>query len=280
MMKAEDYVVSNHLAQVISQSFGTAEDAFDGTASLENLRYAFKDAAANGVTVLALVGRRRHGERHEGAGRKGRRAHPVPDRRVARVRPARHRHRRHVSVHRSQRSSGPAADELIVPGVGAKCANSFNPGGIYTEVAWTFSGGGYSHVFAKPSYQSSLPAGSSFTGTTRGVPDVAFQASSATGALVYLSLPPDGTDLERQLGHDRLVLDRRHVALGSAVGRPRRDRRPDQRRRPRVAQPGAVQDRRGSGAVRGGLLRRRHEQHEPGRPVGPRVPVDARAGTR
>src|SRR4051794_28711952 len=40
MMKAEDYVVSNHLAQVISQSFGTAEDAFNGTSSLENLRYA------------------------------------------------------------------------------------------------------------------------------------------------------------------------------------------------------------------------------------------------
>ena len=47
-------------------------------------------------------------------------------------------------------------------------------------------------MFAKPSYQNTLPAGSSFTGTMRGVPDVAFQASSATGALVYLSLPPDG----------------------------------------------------------------------------------------
>src|SRR5205823_350803 len=66
-------------------------------------------------------------------------------------------------------------------------------GGIYKEVAWTFSGGGFSHVFAKPSYQNALPAGSSFTGSTRGVPDVGFQASSATGGLVYLSLPPDGT---------------------------------------------------------------------------------------
>ncbi|HEX2432915.1 MAG TPA: hypothetical protein VHI55_03100, partial [Gaiellaceae bacterium] len=56
MMKAEDYVVSNHLAQVISQSFASAEDAFNGTASLENLRYAFKNAAANGVTVLGSSG--------------------------------------------------------------------------------------------------------------------------------------------------------------------------------------------------------------------------------
>lgn len=28
MMKAEDYVVSNHLAQVISQSFASSENAF------------------------------------------------------------------------------------------------------------------------------------------------------------------------------------------------------------------------------------------------------------
>src|SRR5690242_6751827 len=56
MMKAEDYVVSNHLAQVISQSFASSEDAFNGTASLQNLRYAFQNAAANGVTVLGSSG--------------------------------------------------------------------------------------------------------------------------------------------------------------------------------------------------------------------------------
>jgi subtilase family serine protease len=59
-------------------------------------------------------------------------------------------------------------------------------------VAWTFSGGGFSHVFAKPSWQNTLPAGSTAIASMRGVPDVAFQASSATGALVYLTLPPDG----------------------------------------------------------------------------------------
>src|SRR5438876_941394 len=56
MMKAEDYVVTNHLADVISQSFGSAEDAFSSSQSLENLRFAFKNAAANGVTVLASSG--------------------------------------------------------------------------------------------------------------------------------------------------------------------------------------------------------------------------------
>ena len=60
------------------------------------------------------------------------------------------------------------------------------------EVGWTFSGGGFSHVFAKPTYQNVLPAGSTAITTTRGVPDVAFQASAGTGALVYITLPPDG----------------------------------------------------------------------------------------
>src|SRR5262249_51540091 len=56
MMKAEDYVVKNGLAQVISQSFGSAELAFGSSSSLLNMRDAFTDAAQNGVTVLASSG--------------------------------------------------------------------------------------------------------------------------------------------------------------------------------------------------------------------------------
>ena len=80
------------------------------------------------------------------------------------------------------------------PGIGAKCSSTgaFNPGGVNAEVAWTFSGGGFSHTFAKQSWQNTLPEGSTPIGAMRGVPDVAFQASAGTGALVYLSLPPDG----------------------------------------------------------------------------------------
>src|SRR5207302_4848247 len=61
-----------------------------------------------------------------------------------------------------------------------------------TEVGWTFAGGGFSHVFSKPAYQNTLPAGSTAIGSMRGVPDIGFQASAGTGALVFLSLPPDG----------------------------------------------------------------------------------------
>jgi subtilase family serine protease len=67
------------------------------------------------------------------------------------------------------------------------------------EIAWPFSGGGYSILFSRPSFQNSLPPGSTYVGSSvgapgpnsnmRGVPDIAFQASSGTGPLVYMSLP-------------------------------------------------------------------------------------------
>jgi subtilase family serine protease len=77
------------------------------------------------------------------------------------------------------------ADTSIPP---SSC--SAHPGDA--EVGWTFSGGGFSRVFPTPAYQNALPAGSTI-GTTRGVPDVAFQASAGTGGLVYITLPPDGS---------------------------------------------------------------------------------------
>src|SRR5437764_2340841 len=49
MMNAEQYVVDHHLAQVISQSFASGEDAFGSAQSLQNLRHAYISAAANAV---------------------------------------------------------------------------------------------------------------------------------------------------------------------------------------------------------------------------------------
>lgn len=69
----------------------------------------------------------------------------------------------------------------------ANCVN--NPG--VREVGWIDSGGGFSHVFARPAYQDTLPTGSTPIGANRGVPDVAFQASSRTGTLVYDTAPGD-----------------------------------------------------------------------------------------
>ena len=68
----------------------------------------------------------------------------------------------------------------------ANCQNQPN-----REIGWIDAGGGFSHVFAKPGYQDTLPAGSTPIGATRGVPDIAYQASSRTGVLVYDTAPGD-----------------------------------------------------------------------------------------
>ncbi len=196
MMKAEDYVVKNHLANVISQSFASSEDAFGSKQSLLNLRYAYVHAAANGVTVLGSSG---------DDGSTNFTKSPVSAGGTLIPHPA---------------VEWPASDPLVtgvggtylctdpnasanqprtampLPGLGAKCASD-SPYNVAhaAEVAWTFSGGGFSDTFARPSYQTGLPAGSTaIPAGSRGVPDIAFQASAATGALVYLSLPPDGND--------------------------------------------------------------------------------------
>jgi subtilase family serine protease len=187
MMNAEQYVIDHHLANVISQSFASAEDAFGSFQSLEQLRHAFKSAAQNGVTVLGSSGDggSANARKSPVGGPNGFPTIPFPT------------------------VEWPASDPLVT-GVGgtylctdpnntaarvvdstdppAKC--QANPG--QAEVGWTFSGGGFSHVFTKPAYQNTLPAGSTAIGSMRGVPDIALQASAGTGALVYLSLPPDG----------------------------------------------------------------------------------------
>jgi subtilase family serine protease len=194
MMKAEDYVVSNHLAQVISQSFASAEDAFNGTASLENLRYAFKNAAANGVTVLGSSGDGGVANDKKSPVSQGGSLIPEPtvewpasDPLVTGVGGT------YLCTDPEASANQPRTTD-VKPGIGAKCGSGTFNAVNAAEVAWTFSGGGFSHVFARPSYQAGpLPAGSTpIPSTARGVPDIALQASAATGALVYLSLPPDG----------------------------------------------------------------------------------------
>jgi len=188
MMKAEKFLIDNGLVNVISQSFGTAEDAFAGTQSLLNLRDAFTAAKAKGVTVLASSGDDGSAGSKKPPVAKGGAYFPFPvvgwpasDPLV-------------TSVGGTYLCTDPFATPLQPRTNGTTRASRCTAFPNETEVGWTFSGGGFSHVFAKPDYQNTLPAGSTPIGSMRGVPDVAYQASAGTGALVYLSLPPDGDD--------------------------------------------------------------------------------------
>lgn len=186
MMNAEQYVVDNHLADVISQSFASAEDAFGSFQSLENLRHAYKAAAANGVTVLGSSGDGGSANARKQPVGKGGATIPYPTVEWPASDPL------VTGIGGTYLCTDPLAStgdpRTVYPGPPAKCSS--NP--TQAEVGWTFSGGGFSHVFGRPDYQDTLPVGSTAIGTMRGVPDVALEASAGTGALVYLSLPPDG----------------------------------------------------------------------------------------
>ncbi len=189
MMNAIQYVVDNHLADVVSMSLAAGEGTFKGPAALMNLRQAFVDAQANHVTVLAASG---DGGTTNSLFTPVKNPGTIP----------------YPSV------EWPASDPLVT-GVGGTylCTDPLtgtsvnstmppsncrsNPG--VREVGWVASGGGYSILFSRPDYQNTLPAGSTFVGSSagapgpnnnmRGVPDIAYQASARTGVLVYMSEP-------------------------------------------------------------------------------------------
>jgi subtilase family serine protease len=92
----------------------------------------------------------------------------------------------------------PASDPLVL-GVGGTSLTA-NPvtGAYVSETAYNIlpglppsggsssaSGGGFSHLFARPAYQAGVPG----IGATRGVPDVAADASGSTGMALAFSAP-------------------------------------------------------------------------------------------
>ena len=185
--KAEATVIGQHRGSVITQSFASTEEAFNsGTAALQNLRFAFQAAQANHVTVFASSG---------DFGSAGVLKTPVKAGGTLLPSPA---------------VWWPASDPLVT-GVGGtyECTDAStgltvdsvsppvncqsHPG--VREVGWIDAGGGFSHVFSKPSFQNNLPAGSTAINSMRGVPDIALQASSRTGVLIYITNPGYSTNV-------------------------------------------------------------------------------------
>ena len=194
MMNAVQYVVDNHLADVISMSLGAGEGTFSGQNALLILRQALIDAQTNNVTVLASSG---------DGGTSNSLKVPV--------------HNPGLIPYPSV--IWPASDPLVTAVGGTRlCMDAVtgltvdntspptvcqsNPG--VRERGWPFSGGGYSIVFSRPAFQDVLPPGSTYVGSSigapgpnynmRGVPDIAFQASSGTGPLVYMTEPATTRD--------------------------------------------------------------------------------------
>ena len=182
MMNAEQYVVDHHLADVVTQSFGAAEDSFSSYAVLQNLRHAFVSGTAAGITFVAASGDNGSlGLTKQPVGQGGgllpqpEVGWPASDPLVTAV--------GGTNLCTNAATGSLTADSTDYPAV---CQNNAGQ----REVGWSGSGGGFSHVFARPAYQDTLPAGSTAIGSMRGVPDVAWDASCQTYVWVYLSAAP------------------------------------------------------------------------------------------
>ena len=178
IVKAEKYVIDNHLGGVISQSFSATEESFPTRQSLLNLRGAYTDAAAKGVTVLTASG-------DSGAADVG------PDSSTYYLQPV---------------TSWPDSDPLVT-GVGGTQLH-LDASGRHTapDTVWNDTydaatqqyifgaagpnplagGGGLSAIFSRPSYQKSV---ASVVGNHRGVPDVSMSGACNGAVNLYESLP-------------------------------------------------------------------------------------------
>ncbi|WP_445526315.1 S53 family peptidase [Streptomyces cyslabdanicus] len=167
MMDAEKSLIDRGVGDVISQSFGATENTFPGYrsgdfSSIQNLRYAFKDAARHGVTVLAASG-------DDGA------TSPTPN---------------GDADYPYRANSWPSSDPLVVSVGGTQLhldakGDRIAPDSVYNDRG--ASGGGKSHVFARPSYQNGVKQ---VVGDRRGTPDVSMSAAMNGGAWVYSSFDP------------------------------------------------------------------------------------------
>ncbi|MBY8878782.1 S53 family peptidase [Actinacidiphila acidipaludis] len=167
MMDAEKYMVDHGTGDVITQSFGATENTFPGFgqgdfSSIQNLRYAFKDAQRHGVTVLASSG---DGGATD-AMADGSTDYPYPV------------------------NSWPSSDPLVTSIGGTQlhlddAGNRLAPDSVYND--YGAGGGGQSHVFSRPLYQNGVRQ---VVGERRGTPDISMSAAVDGGAWVYSSFDP------------------------------------------------------------------------------------------
>lgn len=173
ILSATKYAIDNNLGDVISQSFGENESCMDPD-SLTQQHQLFAEATAKNITVFASSG-------DDGATQGSCDGQSL----VKAV-------------------SSPAVDPLVTAVGGTElhaarycltqvgCDPSANPAfGTYEgEVAWnegigSSTGGGFSVVFDRPSYQ----AGIVHPGKQAGVPDISYSAAVEHGVLTYLNIP-------------------------------------------------------------------------------------------
>ncbi|MGH9126669.1 MAG: S53 family peptidase [Acidimicrobiales bacterium] len=166
IIQAENYVITHHLGQVISQSFGATEQTFlPSPLEINNLRSANINAAANNVTMLAASG---------DAGSTDFEANQA-------------------CCYPYRVTSWPDSDPLVTAVGGTQLhldasGNRTAPDSVWNDQALFGSpaagGGGQSIVFSRPSFQDPV---ASVVGSQRGLPDIAMSAAVNGAVIVYYS---------------------------------------------------------------------------------------------
>jgi subtilase family serine protease len=167
MMKAENFVIDHHLGDVISQSFGATEQTFPSKQSLLDLRSAFKNAAAHGVTVLGSSGDAGATD----AQFNGSDLYTMPV------------------------NSWPSADPLVTSVGGTMLTLDATGNRLSPDVVWNdlntvgggAGGGGVSTVFPRPSFQRDVR---NVTGNHRGTPDISLSAAVDGAVVLYFTFQP------------------------------------------------------------------------------------------
>jgi subtilase family serine protease len=163
-LQLEQYAVSHHLGNIISQSWGASEVTLQDTAGQQEIQQwdaFYKQATTQqGITILSSSG-------DEGA---------------TDYADLQGKHLSSVAT-----TSFPADDPWVTSVGGTTLTNN---GSTLSERVWNSnggaSGGGFSRFFKTPTYQQTLPATvQSQLNNRRGVPDVSADADPSTGLAIY-----------------------------------------------------------------------------------------------
>jgi subtilase family serine protease len=167
ILAAQQYVVRNNLGDVLSQSFGEGETCMAPNVFKATHR-AFEVAYREHMTVLASAG-------DDGAA--------LPD---------------CTGSGYFLSASTPASDPLVTAVGGTHLNANFTTGAYYSETVWNnsgqnpdfgASGGGFSTIYPRPSYQYLVRTGSRY----RGLPDVTYNGDVYGGVLGVCSGCNGGT---------------------------------------------------------------------------------------
>jgi subtilase family serine protease len=159
-LKLEQYALSHHLGNIISQSWGASEVTLKDTAGQQEIHQwdaFYKQATTvNGISFFSSSG-------DNGAT-------DYTDLQASHLSP-------------TPTTSFPADDPWVTSVGGTSVRRN---GNTFSETAWDMSGGGFSSFFPEPSYQQMLPSSvQSELNHRRGVPDVSGDANPATGLAIY-----------------------------------------------------------------------------------------------